>query len=73
MDLFSEAFTWVGLICGWSLACGLGLIMDWDDISEHFRRFSLPYTDDFREVCMVEDKNVTAHNLQKLYFYIIIL
>ena len=27
---------WVGLICGWSLACGLGLIMDWDFISEHF-------------------------------------
>ena len=21
------------------LACGLGLIVDWDDISEHFRRF----------------------------------
>ena len=39
MDLFSEAFMWVGLICGWSLACGLGLIIDWDFISEHFRCF----------------------------------
>ena len=34
-----ETFTWVGLISGWSLACGLGLIVDWDDISEHSRHF----------------------------------
>ena len=37
--LWVEFGTWVGLIYGWSLACGLGLIMDWDDISEHFRHF----------------------------------
>ena len=27
MDLFSKAFMWMGLICGWSLAHGRGLFV----------------------------------------------